>query len=30
MAIASSTVSVTRLLNADGKTVARLIVDHSP
>ncbi len=29
MAIASSTVSVTRLLNADGKTVARLIVDHS-
>jgi CHAD domain-containing protein len=29
MATASSTVSVTRLLNADGKTVARLIVDHS-
>jgi CHAD domain-containing protein len=29
MAVASSTVSVTRLLNADGKTVARLIVDHS-
>jgi CHAD domain-containing protein len=29
MASASSTVSVTRLLNADGKTVARLIVDHS-
>ena len=29
MATASSTVSVTRLVNADGKTVARLIVDHS-
>src|SRR6202012_5702554 len=29
MAVASSTVSVTRLLNADGKTVARLIVDRS-
>jgi CHAD domain-containing protein len=29
MATTSSTVSVTRLLNADGKTVARLIVDHS-
>ncbi len=29
MATATGTVSVTRLLNADGKTVARLIVDHS-
>jgi hypothetical protein len=29
MAAASSTVTVTRLLNADGKTVARLIVDRS-
>jgi CHAD domain-containing protein len=29
MATAASTVSVTRLLNADGKTVARLIVDQS-
>jgi CHAD domain-containing protein len=29
MATASSKVDVTRLLNADGKTVARLIVDHS-
>jgi CHAD domain-containing protein len=29
MATATSTVSVTRLLNADGKTVARLIVDTS-
>jgi CHAD domain-containing protein len=29
MATAASTVSVTRLLNADGKTVARLIVDTS-
>ena len=29
MATAAGTVSVTRLLNADGKTVARLIVDQS-
>jgi CHAD domain-containing protein len=29
MATATGTVSVTRLLNADGKTVARLTVDHS-
>jgi CHAD domain-containing protein len=29
MATAAGTVSVTRLLNADGKTVARLIVDRS-
>jgi CHAD domain-containing protein len=29
MATAASTVTVTRLLNADGKIVARLIVDHS-
>ena len=29
MAAAVGTVTVTRLLNADGKTVARLIVDHS-
>jgi CHAD domain-containing protein len=29
MATAAGTVIVTRLLNADGKTVARLIVDHS-
>jgi CHAD domain-containing protein len=29
MATAASTVSVTRLLNSDGKTVARLIVDRS-
>ena len=29
VARAEGTVSVTRLLNADGKTVARLIVDHS-
>jgi len=29
MATAAGTVTVTRLLNADGKTVARLIVDHS-
>jgi CHAD domain-containing protein len=29
MATAAGTVSVIRLLNADGKTVARLIVDHS-
>ena len=29
MAAAAGTVTVTRLLNADGKTVARLIVDHS-
>ena len=29
MAAAVGTVTVTRLINADGKTVARLIVDHS-
>jgi CHAD domain-containing protein len=29
VARAAGTISVTRLLNADGKTVARLIVDHS-
>src|SRR5580704_12226635 len=29
VARAAATISVTRLLNADGKTVARLIVDHS-
>ncbi|MGA8428072.1 MAG: hypothetical protein WB801_10895, partial [Candidatus Dormiibacterota bacterium] len=29
MATASGTVTVTRLLNADGKTVARLVVDRS-
>jgi len=29
MATAAGTVSVTRLLNADSKTVARLVVDHS-